>query len=471
MKQSTKKAIAWSALDKSGQQMLLLLAGIVTMRLLDDRDFGLLAPLALFTGLANILSEGGLSAALIRKTDASEQDYSTVFWFNFLLGGLFYLLLWLAAPFIAAYNHAPELTLIARVQFLTVLFYSLGLIQSTHLIKQSDFKRLGIANVFSVALSSGVAVGMALSGCGYWALVGQTLTQAVSRTLLLWVLSRWMPRLTYSWASFRTMFGFSSKLILGNLANTFSANFYASVLGRYFPLGFYERAHKIKETGVGFMTHTFGQSIYLMLSQLQHETERFTQALRKSIRTVSFLLFPAMLGLAVVAPPLVEVVITDKWLPAVPYLRILCFSGILAVLNYMYSNALKVKGRSDITLILDVANALLLISFLFLSIRYGLRAAVLADACAKLIVFVAYGIAVSRGIGYRWRDQWRDVLPYAGLSAAMCALVWPLSHVIGNNWLLLAAQVGIGAGFYLGANKLLGSNVWEEVAVALKKRR
>lgn len=473
LKHSTKKAIAWSAADKAGQQVLLLLVGIVIMRLLDLETFGLIAPLALFTAIANILAEGGFSVALIRKTNATQTDYNTMFWFNFGLGVAFYIILYGLSPWIAAYNRMPELAGIARVQFISVVFYSLGLIQSTLLIKKSDFRRVAQANVISVFLSAVTVIVLALLGYGVWALVAQTLVQSFSKTATLWILSRWRPRFRFSWASVREMFGFSSRLIAGSLANTVSANFYASALGEYIPraqLGLYNQANKIKETATGFLTHTFGHSVSVMLAQLQHEPERFRLAFRKSIRSFSFFLFPVLLGLVAAAPALVEVVLTAKWLPAVPYIRLLSFSGIFAALNFMHSNALKIKGRSDVTLVLDVTNAVLLVGFLLLTIRYGLEVAILSDVAAKAIVFICYGTASARILGYRWADQLRDLFPYAALAVGMGALIWPLPHVIGHTVLLLIAQLGIGAAFYLGFTHALGSKVWQEVREMLKRR-
>ena len=473
LKRSTKKAIAWSALDKGGQQLLLLLVNVVITRNLDPDVFGLVAPLALFTGFANILSEGGFSAALVRKTNATERDYNTMFWFNFGLGVAFYLLLYALSPWIAHYNGRPELLQIARIQFLAVIFYSLGLIQSTRLVMRSDFRRLGMANVGSIILAGAGAFILLYNGYGVWAYVGMVMGQAFFRMLLLWILARWRPRLQYSWKSFREMFRFSSKLILGALANNISLNFYASALGEYlqtWQVGSYERAHKIKETAAGFFNYIFGYSIYLMLSQLQDQPGRFLQAFRKSVRSVSFFLFPAMLGLGVMAKPFIEFVLTAEYLPSAPLLRILCFSGILYVLNYFYGNALKVRGRSDVTLGLEIVNAVLIVSFLFLTIRHGLEIALMADIAARLIVFVCYAIAASRLLDYRLGDQLRDLLPYAALSLAMAALIWPLQYLIHSNLLLLIAQLGAGGLFYWGVNKLLGSKVLEEIHETIRGR-
>lgn len=474
LKQSTRRALAWSAVDKAGQQVFLLLVSLTAMRWwLGPEDFGLVAPLALFTAVATLLIEGGFSLALLRRADASERDYNTMFWFNAGLGVLFYGVLFTLAPAIARYNHAPELTAVARWHFLSILFSSLGMIHSTLLLKRNDFRRVTLAGVVPAFLSSATVIALAAMGWGYWALVGQVLVLALSKTGILWILTGWRPRPVFYGESVRKVFGFSARLILGSLANAFSVNFYNAALGDFIPrgqLGFYDRANRIKETAPGFLAYIFGPSILVMLSRLIEEPERFRAAFRKAIRALSFLLFPATFGLFVVIEPLVEVLLTETWLPTVPYIRILCFSSLLAVLSVQHANALKIRGRSDITLILDISNAVLVVVFLLATIRYGLRAALVADLVLKGLVYAAYTAVSARVLGYRPIDQLRDWAPYAGLAAGMAAVVWPLGLWIENPLLLAAAQATLGAALYLGGTYLLGSKVFEEVRQTILKK-
>jgi O-antigen/teichoic acid export membrane protein len=473
LKQSTQKALVWSAVDRAGQQVFVLLVSLTAMRWwLTPEDFGRVAPLALFTSIAGLLIDGGFSLALIRKTDITERDYNTMFWFNVGLGLLFYGILFVISPMIAHLNRMPELTEVARWQFLSLVFSAVGLIHSVQLFRRNDFRRVAQANVMSVFSGAATVIVLSAMGYGYWALVGQALVAAVSKTLTLWVLSGWRPRLMFYWSSVRQVFGFSSKLILGDLADRVSANYYNSALGSDISkaqLGLYNRANNIKDTASGFLNHIFGGSIVVMLSRLQGEPDRFRAAFRKSLRALSFLLFPATLGLLVTAPQVIVLVITDKWLAAVPFIRLLCFSSLFTLLNTQHANAMKIRGRSDITLIFSIVNAVLLVVFLPLTIRYGLQTAIVADMAVRLIVYCCYGTASARILGYRWVDQLRDLAPYAGLSAAMVAAIWPLQYVIGNALLLLLAQIALGAVVYLGATYLLGSRVFEEVRMMLKK--
>lgn len=474
LKKDTKKALIWSALDRGGQQVVFLAIGICTARLLDPGVFGLTGSLLIFTAIANMLLEGGLTVALIRKTDATREDYNTIFYFNFGISLLLYIVLFFCAPLIAEFYRQPELTMIARVQFLVIVIYAFGLIQSTLLIKRMDFKRLAVANFFSLVCAGIVAVSMALLGYGVWALVAQVLVLATTKSLLLWLLCRWSPALVFSMDSFREMFSFSSKLLLGNLINTISSNFYAFIIGRYFPMkqvGFYVQANKMKESASSAVWSVFGVSTYSMLANLQDDPERLKRAIRKTIRTVAFISFPLMLGLAVVSRPLVEILITDRWLPSVPYLQLLCLGAVFFILNYMNSNVIKVAGRSDIILKLEIAGAAMLILFLFLTIRFGLLVAIASDVLSKMIIFGCYMVLNYKLVGYRWQEQLRDIAPYAGISAVMVALIWPVKFLISDLYLLLAVQVVAAVVFYFFAAKWFGSKILDEVLEALKLRR
>ena len=474
LKQSTKKAIVWSAVDKVGQQVFVLVVSLTAMRWwLTREDFGMVAPLALFTGLAGLLIDSGFSFALLRKSDASERDYNTMFWFNVSLAVFLYGLLFALTPVIARYNDMPGLIPVARWHFLSFVFSSLGLIQSIQLHKRNDFRRIAQANTASVFLGAATVITLAAMGYGYWALVGQVLVASVSKTTILWVLNAWRPRAIFHWDSMRQVFGFSSKLILGDLASIFSGNYYSSALGGYIPqeqLGSYYQAVRMRDTVPGFLNHIFGGSILVMLSRLLGEPERFRAAFRKSLRVFSFLFFPAMLGFFVTAQPLVEAIISTKWLPSVPYIRLLCLSSLFALLNVQHANAIRIFGRSDIYLIFSIVNAVLIIIFLPLTIRYGLQAAIVADIAVRGVVYGCYGTASARILGYRWADQLRDLAPYLVLSVGMAAAIWLLQYLIGNAWLLFPAQIGLGAFLYLGATYLLGSKVFEEARQMILKK-
>ena len=474
LKQATKRALVWSFLDRFWQQALTAVAGIITLRLIAEDNFGIIASLAIFTSLASILSESGMSMALIRKTDAAGKDYSTAFYFNITVAVLIFGLLFISAPMIGRFYDDVRIVAVARVLFISVIFNAAGSIQSTILIKRMDFRRLMTANAVAVAVACCTSVAMAFAGYGVWALAAQQVLLVAVKSVMLWLSCRWVPREKFSVASFREMFGFSSKLLVSSLVNSIYANFYSSAISRYFGLasgGIYNQANKIKEAGTAGITNIFASSTYSMLANVQDDPERCNRAMRKTVRTISFVAFPAMLGLALVAEPAIRVAVTERWIAAVPLLQVLCCAGLFFILNSINGNFIKISGRSAVLMRLEIAGAVMLIAFLFISVRYGLFAAVCADAVSKAILFGLYLNTVSRLMGYRVREQLLDIAPYAVISIAMISLLYPLKYIIHDDVPLLAAQIVGGVLFYWGANRLLGSKILDEVIDTIKNKK
>ncbi len=473
LKKATRTALLWSALEKTGQQGIFMVVAIFTGRLLTPEEFGIVGSLSIFVAVSNILLESGFSLALIRRQDATQDDYNTVFYFNLGVSLVLYLLLFFGAPLIARFYGQPEMTALVRVLAFSCIIYAFGIIQSTLLIKRMDFRRLTAANLSAFFCSGAVSVTMAFTGYGVWALIAQNVVMAGVKTGMLWLLCRWKPRRIFSWASFRGMFPFSSRLLAGNLVNTFSNYFYSFILGRFFPMqqvGYYVQAGKMKDAGSSVVWSAFGTSTYTMLSSLQDDKPRLKRAMRKTVRTAAFVAFPVMLGIAVVAPPVIEILITDRWLPAVPFVRWLSVGAIFFILSQMNGNFIKVAGRSGAILKMELLNAFLLVSFLFLTVRFGLLAAVASDAVSKAIVYACYAGLNSRLTGYRWSEQLRDIAPYAGIAMLMVLAIYPLRYVIPNPYLLLAAQLVGGMVVYGGISKATGSVILDEVLEALFRR-
>ncbi len=472
LKQATRKALVWSAVDRAGQQAINMLAAIVTARILAPEIFGLTASLAIFTAVGAVLLDSGMSLALIRKTASDERDHNTVFWFNVMVSVMLYLVLFFCAPVIARFYSEPLLVPIARILFLVIPLNGAAIIHSTLLVKRMQFNRLATANLTAAFASGVLAVAMALSGAGVWALVAQQVTGVAIKMGMLTALCRWWPRAIFSLQSFRSIFSFSYKLLFGSLITAISGNFYTFILKRYFAfdqVGFYGNAAKMKEGVSSVIWNAFGSSTYAALSNLQDDPARLRHAMRKIVRTLAFVAFPVMLGLVAVARPVVEILVTDKWLPALPYVQLLSVGAIFYILNHINANFVKIRGRSDLSLCMDALGAVMLIGFLFLTIRFGLQVAIVSDIVSKVIVCGVYMGINARLSGYRVGQQLRDIAPYAVLGVVMAAAVWPLGRWISNNFLLLGAQLVLGGAIYLGAARLLGSVVLGEVLDGVRK--
>ncbi|MCC8089059.1 MAG: lipopolysaccharide biosynthesis protein [Rikenellaceae bacterium] len=474
LKKKTKIALLWSVTEKAGQQIIYLITGIITARLLAVTDFGLVGSLAIFTAISNILLESGFSIALIRKNDADDKDYNTVFLFNLGVSIVLYGILFLGAPLIAKFLDNPEITRIARVLFSVIIIYSLGIIHTTMLIKRMDFRKITIINIISLVISAGISIYMAMNGYGVWSLVTQQIIMASLRTILLWSMCSWHPTFKFNKQAFTNLFGYSSKLLAGSLINTISSYFYSFILGGYFPMrsvGHYVQANKMKNMAAMSLFNAFGSSTYSMLSNLQDDNERLKRATRKTMSTVAYFAFPVMLGLGLVAKPLIELTIGFKWLPAVPLMQLLCISGVLFVMSSMNGNLIKLSGRSEEIVKLEMTSLVVMLLFLVVAVRFGILAAVAGDAVSKLIMYYIYMKSTAKITDYNVKEQLADIAQYAVISVIMVVLLYPFKILMDNPFRLLTTQALLGIGFYFFANKYMGSPVQDEIVSTILKKK
>ncbi len=474
LKEKTIWALVWNVLDKVGQQIILFLVGILVARILSTEDYALVGMLAIFTALANIVIESGFSAALIRKNDATGKDYSSVFYFNLGASMLVYLLLFFCAPFIAGFYNQPSLTLIARIVFLAIPVNSLSLIQTTILTKQINFKKLTKVNFLSLLASGLLSLYMAYTGYGVWTLVVQPLSLAIVRSSLLWVVSNWRPQWEFSLRSIRELFGFASNLMLSSIINTGFLNIYSVFIGKIYPLqqlGYYSQGNKMCDMGVSSIYGSIQSATYPIFSSIQEDKERLLRAYRKTIRLTSFLTFPAMIGLVLVGNPFIRIALTDKWAHSIPFFQLLCVGGIFTILTAINTNFLKVSGRSDILLKLEVSKLVVTAIALVCTLHQSVWIMVAGQVVARLVIYLANIIMVHRHGNYPAWFQLKDIMPYLLESLLLFACLYPLSFVIADLRLLLSAQILLFGFAYISLNKWLGSNILDEIIHLLFKRK
>jgi len=474
LKKKTRTALLWSITEKAGQQIIYFITGIIIARLLLERDFGLVGSLAIFTAISNILLESGFSIALIRKQNTSYEDYNTVFLFNIAVSIILYIILFFAAPLISKFLGSPEITQIARRLFLVIVIYSFSIIHTTILIKKMDFRKITIVNITSLAISALLSIYMALKGYGVWSLVTQQISIAALRTILLWVICKWAPNFKFSKTSFNELFGYSSNLMAGSLINTISTYFYSFILGGYFPMrrvGHYIEANKMKNMAAVSIFNAFGSSTYSMLSNLQDNPERLKRATRKTMSTIAYVAFPVMMGLGLVAKPLIELTIGFKWLPAVSLMQVLCVSGIFFIFISMNANLIKLSGKSEQIVKLEMTSLVLMLIFLLVAVRFGILAALIGDAVSKAITYGIYLKTTAKIMDYTWKEQLKDIGQYALVSLIMIILLYPFKILLDNPFRLLTTQVLLGIGFYFFANKFMGSPIQDEIVSHIIKKK
>ena len=447
LKNKTVKGVGWSFIDNLSSSGITFLVGLVLARLLTPSEYGIMAILTIFIAVSNSIVDSGFSNALIRKTDARRVDYNTVFLFNLLVSGLLYVVLFLAAPAISRFFKEPLLVEVMRVIGWVLVINALAIIPRTLFVKEVNFKTQTKVSLIASISSGVIGIGMALAGLGVWSLVGQQLSRQLLNTLFLWIYCTWRPAWEFSMQSFKELFGFGSKLLLSGLLDTGFKEIYSLVIGRCYTaaqLGQYTRANQFNQIFSSNLTTVIQRVSYPVLSSIQDESERLREAYRKVIKSTMLISFACMLGLAAVARPLILILIGEKWLPAVGFLQIICFSGMLFPLHAINLNILQVKGRSDLFLRLEIIKKIIAVGPLVLGVLFSIEYMLWGSVCTSLIAYFLNSYYSADLINYPTKEQIKDILPTFLVSFATAAVMWSLTLLSLSNWLLLPLQCLLG---------------------------
>ena len=448
LKSKTLHSLFWSFLESGGREAIQFVISIILARLLLPEQFGLIAMLAIFMTVAQSFIDSGFGAALIQKQDASRVDESSIFYFNIAVGLVTAGLLCLAAPWIASFYKIPQLALITRILSLNLIINPFCLVQISLLTKRLDFRTQMKISMTAMLLSGGVGIAMAYQGFGVWSLVAQSICSNVFRTALLWMVYSWKPMLVFSYASLRSMFAFGSKLFMSGLLETTFNNIYLLVIGKvYSPidLGFYSRAKRIVLMPTQNIFGSVAKVTFPAFSAIQGDKPRLKRGVSEALKAMSLVNFPLMIGLAVCAKPLVRVLLTDKWLPTVPYLQLLCFVGLLYPLHVIHLKVLTAQGRSDLYFRLEIIKKLTAVVAIALTYRWGIIVMIYGQIAQSAIGYYLNSYYTGKLLKYPITEQIVDFLPTLGLAAlmggAMFALNWtPIQSLV----ILLSLQVATG---------------------------
>jgi len=474
LKEKTVTGATWVAVEKWGQQAVQFVITVLIARILSPADYGIIGILLVFLMLSNVLIDSGFGAALVRKQEATDADYATVFYLNLIVSVACYGLLYLAAPFIADFFNEPQLTAVARVLGLTVILNSFALIQMTILQKRMDFRPQAVVALVSALGSGAVGVAMAYGGFGLWALVGQSLASASLQAMLYWLFGSWRPALVFSRASLVSLFAFSSNLLVSSLINVLFKSVVPVIIGKYYStrdLGFYTQSRRLSDLPSVNTTLIVQKVSYAALATIQDDDARLKAAYRRIIQSVVFVVFPAMLLLAAVAHPAILLLLTEKWLPAVPYLQILVFGGMLYPLHSLTLNICQVKGRSDIFLRLEVAKKTIALILIVAAIPFGVIALVIAETVNSVIGYFLNAKFNGDLIAYPLREQIADIAPIFLAAAVAAGAAWTFgTYALLPLPLLLVTQLSIGATLYLLLAWLLRLHALLEWRMLLRDR-
>jgi len=447
LRNKTVRGVSWSFLDNISSSGISFLVGLILARLLTPGEYGILAMITIFIAISNSIVDSGFSNALIRKTNTTDTDYNTVFYFNLVIGFILYLVLYISAPLISSFFKEPMLVPITRVLGIILLFNSLSIIQRTILVKKVDFKTQTKISLIASISSGIVGIVMAFAGCGVWSLVGQQISRQLLSTLFLWVYNKWRPALEFSKKSFNELFCFGSKLLVSGLLDTIYKNIYYIVIGRFYHaslLGQYTRAEQFSFIFSSNLTSVIQRVSYPVLSSIQDDTKRLKEAYRKIIKTTMLITFACMLGLAAVAKPLILLLIGEKWIVAISFLQILCFAEMLYPLHAINLNVLQVKGRSDIFLKLEIVKKLIAVLPVVLGVVLGIYYMLWGAVCMSLISFFLNSYYSAELIGYSTKEQIKDILPTFLISIFSAACMWSITLLDISLYAMLPLQCIVG---------------------------
>jgi len=474
LKQKTAKGILWGGVSNGVQQVLSLICGLYFARKLSDTDYGIYGELVIFHVIACCIINSGLSISLINKKNATQKDYDAVFWFSFLTAATLYIILFLCAPLIADFFRQPELLAVSRVVFLGFLIGSLGITSSAIMMKEMRTKQIGIIQVIALASSLCVGMLMVMHGHTYWAIAVQNTLSLALTPLIMFFIAPWKPTLHINFSPLKRMMPFCVRMFFTNIISQINATVFNVIFGKFFnveSVGQFYQGQKWSGFGQSFINGMLNIVSQPVFATINEERERQQNAIRKMIRFGAFVSFPLLFGLAFAGKEIIIVALTAKWLPALPYMQILCLWAAVAFLSTIFTNLIYAHEKSGIYLKITTIVGILQWASIAAMAYFGAIAMVIGFVCANYVGLLIWHYYVKKIVGLRLRDVLHDVLPYLGVTLGSFILTWLLTHNIQNIYLLLSAKIAIAGCIYLLALKLLNSVMFNESIAFLLKRK
>ncbi len=484
LKEKTAKGLFWGSISNGAQLVLGMAFGIFLARLLSPADYGMVGLLAVFSQIATVLQDSGFRTALANRREIAHEDYNAVFWFNVGTSCILYTLLFFLAPLITAFYRQSDaaagydlsgLTPLARFSFLGFVIASLGTAHYAYLFRTLQVKQKAIITIVSLTTSNTIGVTMALTGYAYWGLAVQGVVFTTCNTILFWHFSRWRPTLPVSFRPLKEMFGFSSKLLATDICNNINNNILSVMLGRFYAVsdvGLYNQANKWTNMVSTMVLGTIKDVAQPVLRNVETERERHKHVFRKMLRFNAFMTFPALFGLALAARELILVTVTEKWLACIPVMQILCVGAVAFPLQFLCTNLVITKERSDLVLWNTMGMGAAQLCAVFFSYPYGIHTMVCVYTAINFLGLAVWFFFVHREIGLRLKEALTDILPYAAIAAVTMVLTALATSPVENIYLLLALKIIVAALLYAGLMWLCGSATFKECTdFLLKKHR
>jgi O-antigen/teichoic acid export membrane protein len=464
----------WTAIERFGGQGIQFLVLIVLARMLTPEEFGLVAMVMVFFALSQTLISSGFAQALIREKKISEEDKATTFFLNLFLAVVMFIVLWFSAPAIAIFFEQPMLVELVRFMSFTLFFFSVTIVQRAVFTQELRFKNMMYIEIASSVLTGILAVTLAVLGYGVWALAVKFVAISFFNTVFYYISNPWMPQSFIHKASLKKLFSFGSSLMISGILNTAFTNLYKIVIAKFFAaatLGFYVQAMNFRDMFSKHLVNTLQKVTYPILSKTNDDLERLKLGYRKIIQVTSFFIFPALMGLGLVAEPLIQVTVGERWMQTVPMLQLLCISGMLYHLHAINLNILKVVGRTDLFLKLEIIKKVKMVIVVSITLPFGiwwLLIGQVLNSYSSLFINMYY---TTTFLNYSIKDQFKDLLPIFAQTVPMVIVVFIIQQTVTSYPIVeLFLMVAVGTIMYAATNYFSKSVPLQYVLLLLSPR-
>lgn len=458
LRAKTLTGFLWRFLERVGAQGVQMIVSIILARLLAPELFGTITLISVFTTILSTFIDSGFGNALIQKNDADDLDFSSVFYFNITICVILYLIMFFCAPLIARFYKSDTLIAPIRVISLTLIVSGVKNVQSAYVSRTMQFKRFFFATLGGTLGAAALGIWMAYAGYGIWALVAQYVFNNAVDTIILWITVKWRPKWMFSFERLKSLFSYGWKILASSLIDTTYGQIRQLIIGKvYSPssLAYYDRGNSFPFAIVNNVNSSINSVLFPVMSSVQDDVENLKSMTRRAITISSYIMWPLMMGLAACAEPFVRLLLTDKWLPAVPFLRIFCISYAFYPIHSSNLNAIKALGRSDLFLKLEIIKKCMGLLIIVISMHYGVLAMAYGVLIGDIISQVINSWPNRKLLRYPYEEQLKDILPAIILSFVMFGIVWSVQMLHLSNLTTLLLQIPIGILVYLLGSRLL----------------
>lgn len=472
-KKNVIKGLFWTLSERFMSQIVSVIVTIVLTRLLAPEDYGVVSIVTVIITILNVFMTSGFSASLIQQEDVEQIDYSTVLYFSILLGFLLYAGVFAISPMLAAFYSLPQLELVLKILALKIPLSALNSVQQAYVSRNMLFKKFFISTVTATVVSGIIGVVMAYTNFGVWALVAQDLSNVVTISVVLWFSVGWRPTLQFSFKRLKILFDFGIKIFIQTLFNTIYANIRSLLIGGFYSpadLAYYTKGNQYPNLIVTNVDTAVSKTMFPVMSREQSDLDRIKVLTKRTAQVSSYIMSPILIGFFVCAKQIVSVVMTDKWLPAVPYIRIICICLLIRASQTAILQAIKSIGRSDIVLKMDIPVRILALIILMFTIRFGVIYIAISEIIIEFLALLIYSYYSSKLLNYSYLEIFGDFLKNVILAVIMGGVVYFIGVASGLNMLLtLIIQIVIGGIIYIVLSILLKNESWLLFNLTIKK--